>query len=501
MTLGREGFEHFMTEMAADNHLVADLAMRARELTLFHEVTRILQRDDVGSAADWLDQITHAIQRSWPYSSAIGVRSRLGTFEVATTGVEKLTPTHRAEFVVADGRSGAIEVAYAQDGSGAGENPPLRTLLEDLAEMFRIAVDRRLMMTALRQSEEQYRSVVEQQSDLVCRYLPDTTLTFANDAYCRFFGKQREELIGHRFIELIPDVDRPGALKHIDAMLRGAAPRIYEHTVLLPDGSTGRQQWTDHAIRSPDGRVQELQGIGRDTTERWRAEEALRQKEMSLREAYDRIRSLAHRLILAQEAERTQIARELHDDVSQQLAALGIGLSLVEGRMSDGDSVRVEVAKLRHVASGLAEKVRHVSHALHPGVLQHAGLNAAIASHCEAVAGQHEFLIRFEARGTFVDVPADVALCLYRAAQQGLRNVAMHARASRAWVTLVRVGAQIELTITDNGRGFDTSATHARGLGLLSIEERVHLANGTFSVTSRAGGGSRLSISVPVGWV
>ena len=268
--------------------------------------------------------------------------------------------------------------------------------------MFRIAVDRRLMTTALRQSEERYRSVVEQQSDLVCRYLPDTTLTFVNDAYCRFFGKQREELIGRRFIELIPDVDRPGTLEHIDALLQGGPPRIYEHNVLLPDGSTGRQQWSDHAITPSGGRVQELQGIGRDITDRWRAEEALRQKEMSLREAYDRIRSLAHRLILAQEAERTQIARELHDDISQQLAALGIGLSLVEARVPDADSLRDEVAKLRHVASGLAERVRQVSHALHPGVLQHAGLNAAIASHCEAVAGQTHSLSDSKLAGSSV---------------------------------------------------------------------------------------------------
>jgi len=109
--------------------------------------------------------------------------------------------------------------------------------------------------------------------------------------------------------------------------------------------------------------------------------------------------------------------------------------------------------------------------------------------------------VRFEARGTFNDVPADVALCIYRAAQQGLRNVAMHARATRAWVTLVRVGGQIELTVTDNGRGFDPAAAHARGLGLLSIEERVHLANGKFSVTARPGGGSRLTVSVPVAWI
>jgi PAS domain S-box-containing protein len=412
-----------------------------------------------------------------------------------------LSPLHCAEFTVADGRSGSIEIAYTDGGAPADEQPGHRALLEDVCEMFRTAVDRRLVMAALRQSEQRYRSVVEHQSDLVCRYLPDTTLTFVNEAYCRHFGKRRDELIGSKFIDLIPEADRPAALEHVQGLLHGEAAKIDEHSVVLPDGSLGRQQWIDHVIASPDGGPTELQGIGRDITDRWRAEEALRQKEMSLREAYERIRSLAHRLILAQEAERTEIARDLHDDISQQLAALGIGLSLLESRVSTQDRVQEEVIKLREMASRLADRVRHVSHALHPGVLKHAGLNAAIASHCESVAAQHTFLVRFESRGSFQDVPPDIALCLYRATQQALRNVAQHANARHVWVSLVRVGVHIELHVTDNGCGFDASTARSRGLGLLSIEERVHLANGTFAITSRLGGGSRLSIVIPVGWV
>jgi PAS domain S-box-containing protein len=325
-------------------------------------------------------------------------------------------------------------------------------------------------------------------------------LTFVNDAYCRFFDKRRDELIGRRFTELIPVVDRMDALEHIASVIKGGSPRVHEHSVLLPDGTTGRQQWIDHAIRASTGEVEELQGIGRDITDRWRAEETLREKETHLHEAYVRIRSLAHQLMLAQEAERTEIARDLHDDVSQQLAALGIGLSLIEGRVDDEEFVREEVTRLRQVAIGLAEKVRHVSHELHPGILQHSGLKSAIASHCDATARQQAFLLRFETRGSFNDVPNDVALCLYRATQQALRNVTMHAHASRVWVALVRVGNRIELTIADNGRGFDASGRRTGGLGLLSIEERVHLVNGEFSVTSRPGGGSRLLISVPVTW-
>lgn len=483
-----------------NRRLVTYLDMRVRELTLLHDVARVLQRDEPISAADWLNEIAHAITRSWPHSTAVGVQARLGEFEVATHGAGDLPVMHRADFVFADGRTGGIEVRCCEDDSSAAEEPARSALLGNVAEMFRIAVDRHLVLSALRQSEQRYRSVVEHQSDLVCRYLPDTTLTFVNDAYCRFFGKRRDELLGRRFIELIPEADRATALQYVESLVRSRKSQRYEHAVLMADGSVGHQLWIDHVITSADDTAEELQGIGRDITDRWRAEEALRQKEASLREAYERFRSLAHRLILAQEAERKEIAHDLHDEVSQQVAALGIGLSLVETRLSDQPNAQREVARLREMTSGLAETVRHVSHTLHPGVLKHAGLSAAIASHCEAVAAQYPFDVQFDARGIFSDVDGDIALCLYRAVQQALRNVAMHASASRSWVSLKRLGNRVELTITDNGRGFDTSTARSRGLGLLSIEERVHLANGTFLVTSRLGGGSRMTVQVPVGW-
>ena len=483
-----------------DSQVITDVGVRLRELMLLHDANRVLQRDEPDSLADLLRDIAQAIHRSWPHSGDIGIRARLGTAEAATPGFEALRATDGVQFTAADGRVGAIDVARSDHASASAQQPSPSPLLEELAEMFRNAVNRRLTNTALRQSEQRYRSVVEHQSDLVCRYLPDTTLTFVNDAYCRFFGRSRDELIGRRFIELIPDADRGAALAHVESLLHGDEPRIDEHNVLLPDGSVGRQQWVDHVITSQEGAVEELQGIGRDITARWRAEEALRESQVRLQHAYERIRSLAHRLLLAQEAERTEIARELHDDVSQQLAALGIGLSLVEARADAGSDVAGEVARLRQMASGLADKVRHVSHALHPGVLQHAGLSAALASHCEAVARQHTFSVTFGARGALDNIPDNVALCLYRAVQQALRNVAMHANASRAWVMLSQSGNRLDLSVADNGRGFDPSQVRARGLGLLSIEERVHLVNGQFSVTSRIGGGTKLAISVPVGW-
>jgi PAS domain S-box-containing protein len=130
---------------------------------------------------------------------------------------------------------------------------------------------------ALRQSEERYRNVVETQTELICRNLPDTTLTFVNDAYCRYFGKTREQLIGMKFLELIPEPVRPAVFEHIEALVKN--PSIgtseHEHQVLNPDGSIGWQHWTNHVLFDSSGSVAELQGIGKDITERKQGEQAL----------------------------------------------------------------------------------------------------------------------------------------------------------------------------------------------------------------------------------
>jgi PAS domain S-box-containing protein len=126
---------------------------------------------------------------------------------------------------------------------------------------------RRFAEESLRESEERYRDVVETQTELICRYLPDSTLTFVNDAYCRYFGRSRDELVGRPFIELIPESERTAALEHIEAIGQNSHGDTYEHRVVQPDGSLGWQQWTDHAIRNAEGSVVELQGIGRDITE------------------------------------------------------------------------------------------------------------------------------------------------------------------------------------------------------------------------------------------
>ena len=125
-------------------------------------------------------------------------------------------------------------------------------------------------------AEERYREVVESQTDLVCRYRADTTLTFVNEAYCRYFWKSREELIGSKFLELIPSTAWKRVLADIASLNKENRVQTNEHEVILPDGSIAWQQWVNHPIVEPDGTVTEYQAIGRDISDRKRAEEASR---------------------------------------------------------------------------------------------------------------------------------------------------------------------------------------------------------------------------------
>jgi len=480
---------------ARDDHrrLVSELGASIRELALIARITRLLQHDESLRLSDHLGEICDAILQLWPQSGVIGVRTRLGAVVHTSATLDDHQWSHRAVFAVSDSRIGAIEIAYEAHPTNGRS-----TLLETIATMLRRAIDHQIAFTTMQEREERYRSVVDHQSDLVCRFRADTTLTFVNTAYCSFFAKNRDQLIGTRFIDLIPEGQREETMRQIEALLKGERPQMYEHPVLRPDGTIGQHQWVNRAIESADGRIEEFQGIGRDITDQRRAEEALRSQEVKLRGAYDRIRLLAQRLILAQEAERTEIARDLHDDVSQQLAAAMIDLSLIEARVAGQPDLARQVATVRQLAGELADKMRHTSHTLHPGVLKHAGLAAALASHCETVAAQHAIAVVFEPCGSFDDASDDVALCLYRVTQQALRNVVMHALATRAVVTLARKNGSIELVVADDGRGFDPSKARLSGIGLMSIEERVSLVRGTLVVDSEQGHGSRLRVVVPV---
>lgn len=234
--------------------------------------------------------------------------------------------------------------------------------------------------------------------------------------------------------------------------------------------------------------------------DRERASGALAASQEALNNSVAQIQSLAGRLLSATEVERTRIARDLHDDINQQIAALGIGLSALKRHIPNESPLREEVARLQRQAMQTADSVRSLSHELHPAALQHAGLLPALRELC-AQYGRGELMrAALTVHVTDIRVTPDVALCVYRVTQEALRNAANHSGARLARLSLRATDDMLELEIVDDGNGFDHAAARRHGgLGLTSMTERVRLVGGSVHVDTAPGRGTRIALRVPYG--
>jgi two-component system, chemotaxis family, CheB/CheR fusion protein len=231
-----------------------------------------------------------------------------------------------------------------------------------------------------------------------------------------------------------------------------------------------------------------------DVTAKEAAAEALQKNQ-------DRLRDLATGLLTAQEEERRRISRELHDDLNQRLAMLAVELETLEkDPLSSADVTRVRLAALRARTEAISDDVRRTAHQLHPSMVDHLGLPAALRSLCDDVSKQEKIRVSCQVRNVSAPIPTEIALCLYRVAQEALRNVATHSGAPRATLSLVPVKNRIRLAINDSGHGFDRSASSQakKGLGILSMEERVRLVGGSLTLNSKPGKGTRVVVEVPL---
>ena len=222
---------------------------------------------------------------------------------------------------------------------------------------------------------------------------------------------------------------------------------------------------------------------------------------MAVRRNAARISDLESRMTTSQEAERAHLARELHDDIVQRLAALSIGLSGLKRhrQVQSNPELGSALISLQQRTTETAEAVRQLSHDLHPSALDHVALRDALRGHCADFSNQYGVRATFEADPDVDFLDPTSALCLYRVAQEALRNVAKHAHATSVHVALRRTGDQITVSVADDGIGFDYGAVNREGgLGLRSLDERVRLARGRLTVESAASVGTTVSALLPV---
>jgi two-component system sensor histidine kinase UhpB len=228
--------------------------------------------------------------------------------------------------------------------------------------------------------------------------------------------------------------------------------------------------------------------------------DAERRTEQALRQSYEQNQDLGGRLINAQEDERARIARDLHDDLSQQLAAVAIivsGLKRKIGQPGVESEVEQSFAMLQERTAAAATAVRNLSHELHPGLLKQLGLTATLRSHCADSERQHHVTVTFNPGDGLDSLDSDVALCLFRVVQEALTNALRHGRARTIGVSVA--AGSVELNVVDDGVGFVASERTRSGLGLRSIHERVRFLHGSVTVDSRPGEGTKVLVRIPIG--
>jgi signal transduction histidine kinase len=229
------------------------------------------------------------------------------------------------------------------------------------------------------------------------------------------------------------------------------------------------------------------------------ASQALSESQHKLHQSHSQVRKLLGRLIDVQEAERRRISRELHDDLNQKIATLSMSISKLKRNLPMQDRELIaELDRLRETANGLTNEVRRLSHQLHPAVLEHLGLVTALESYVASFSDEAGIDVQLTANVGEERIPFQTSICLYRVAVECLRNVARHSGAETAAVSLKSSGGGLELRVSDSGKGFEVDTfAQGGGLGLISVEERLRLLQGSCEIRSKPEQGTTLIARIP----
>src|SRR5215831_2498222 len=307
-----------------------------------------------------------------------------------------------------------------------------------------------------------------------------------------FVGKPAEEVLGYPTEDwyapdfwtahLHPD-DRERAIPQTEKLAWANDTFELEYRMIAKDGRT---VWLYSlvTVQRVNGEPAFICGFSIDVSRSRQAEAALR--------------DVSARLINAQEEERSRVARELHDDLSQRMALLSIELEQIAQTMTISDKVRRKFESLQHHAQEISSDIHRLSYRLHPSKLDHLGLAAAIRSLCEQLNAGN-LRVYLHQQGFPAPLPADITLCVFRIAQEALRNAVKHSKATHCRVFLKRSPQAVHLSVLDDGSGFDVhSASMAEGLGFVSMRERLRLVGGQLEIHSQPGHGTRIEVSVPL---
>jgi PAS domain S-box-containing protein len=358
-----------------------------------------------------------------------------------------------------------------------------QAVMRDVKEQERVAQD-------LHESEQRFRLVANTAPVMIWMSSTDKMRNYFNQRWLDFTGRPLEAELGNGWTENIHSDDLDAFLHAYSDAFEKREPFDLEYRIRRHGG---QYRWlNDRGMPrfNPDGSFAGYIGSCYDTTDRKLTE--------------DLLATLRRRLIEAHEEERTWIARELHDDINQRLALLAVELERWSQHISESASdikshdIKSHIEAARARLFDIAKDVQKLSHRLHSSKLEYLGLITAAKGMCREFSEQQQVHVEFSHSSIPPELPNETSLAVYRVLQEALQNAVKHSHAQKINVELRGDGEMLQLTISDLGAGFDPSTAMGRGLGLISMRERIHLVNGSFVIDSKPGGGTSIRARIPI---
>jgi PAS domain S-box-containing protein len=335
--------------------------------------------------------------------------------------------------------------------------------------------------------EERFRlaAVVESSDDAIASGTLDGIIVSWNTGAQKIYGYTEAEALG-KPINIIVPPELPDEENKILEMVRaGSSIQNFETVRVTKTGKRINVSLTISPIKDSSGRTVGVSGIARDISERKLADAALA--------------NVSRKLLEAQEQERSRIGRELHDDIGQRLSLLAVELQQLHENSVILPEVRSRMGELQKQITEIATDIQSLSHELHSAKLQYLGIAAALRGFCKEFGELQKVEIDFTSHDLPSPVSPDISLCLFRVLQEALHNSAKHSGVGHFEVRFWGTSDEIHLTVKDSGAGFDREAAkESRGLGLISMEERLKLVKGTLSINSQPKRGTTIHARVPL---